>query len=105
MSYLENKGKLRDNPLEETGAEFAYITLDGSVIPPGEEVDTRTKIADTLSEALEQAESGLAVGGAYGSQNSYIDLILFDGQNSEAIVTRVLDQLQLSGRSSLARCS
>ena len=71
--------------------------------PPGEEVDVRSKIADTLSEALERAESGLAVGGAYGSENSYIDLILFDGQNSAAIVTRLLDQLQLTGRSSLSR--
>lgn len=101
--FIANKGKLRDNPLDGTGAEFAYVALDGSVIPSGEEVDARSKIADTISEALEQENSGLAVGGAFGSENSYIDLIFFDGQNSEAIVSRVLDQLQLTGRSSVNR--
>lgn len=105
LNYIERKGKLRDNPLEGTGAEFAYVRLDGSVIPQGEEVDARTKISDSISEALEHSKSGLAVGGAYGSQNSYIDLIFFDGQNSEAIVNKLLDQLQLSGRSSVHRCA
>lgn len=103
MNFIENKGKLRDNPLKGTGAEFAYVRLDGSVIPPGEEVDARSKISDSISEALALADSGLAVGGAYGSENSYIDLILFDGANSEAIVTKLLGQLQLAGRSSVHR--
>ncbi len=101
--FIENKGKLRDNPLKGTGAEFAYVALDGSVIPSGEEVDARSKIAEVISEALEQDESGLAVGGAFGTENSYIDLIFFDGPNSEAIVSRVLNELQLTGRSSLRR--
>ena len=103
LDFIENKGKLSENPLKGTGAEFAYITLDGSVIPPGEEVVARSKIADAISEALEQAESGLAVGGAFGTQNSYIDLIAFDGQNSEAIVMKLLDQLQLTGRTAFNR--
>ena len=105
MHFIDSKGKLRDNPLKDTGAEFAYVTLDGSVIPPGEEVEARSKISDSIGEALEQAKSGLAVGGAFGSQNSYIDLILFDGQNSEDIVKKLLDQLQLTGRSSIHRIS
>jgi hypothetical protein len=103
LNFIENKGKLRDNPLAGTGAQFAYVTLDGSVIPPGEEVDARSRISDSIAEALEQDKSGLAVGGAYGAENSYIDLILFDGQNSEDIVTKLLDQLQLTGRSSVHR--
>ncbi len=77
--------------------------IDGSAIPAGAEVDTRTKIGDSISEALERAGSGLVVGGAYGSQNSYLDLVLFDADDSEALVAKLLGELQLAGRSRIHR--
>ncbi len=103
MSFIQDKGKLKDDPFDGTGAEFAYVAIDGSAIPAGAEVDTRTKIGDSISEALERAGSGLVVGGAYGSQNSYLDLVLFDADDSEALVAKLLGELQLAGRSRIHR--
>jgi hypothetical protein len=105
LEYLERKGKLRDNPLEETGAHFAFVSLDGSLFPSGQEVEVRSSIENALNDALRLAESGITCGGAFGAENSYIDLLLFDGASSEAIVSKVLEQLQLSERSKFQRMS
>ena len=78
---------------------MAYIAIDSSVFPDGTQVEVRGKIEDALSEVLEKESSGRTLGGAYGSEHSYIDLLLFDGDNSRRIVETVLDSLQLRGRS------
>jgi len=97
--FLNNGGKFEENPLEGTGAQLAYVAIDGSVIPAGTEVETRGNIEDALCDGLERENSGRTLGGAFGSQFSYIDLLLFDGDNSRRIVEAVLDGLQLRGRS------
>lgn len=99
FEFMENEGRLPEDPLEETGAEFIYIAIDSDVFPEGSQADVRGNIEDTLDEALEAERSGQVLGGAFGINQSYIELILFDGANSRAIVERTLDGLQLKGRS------
>lgn len=97
--FLNNGGKFEEDPLEGTGAQLAYVAIDSSVFPDGAQVEVRGNIEDALGEALEREHSGRTLGGAFGSQHSYIDLLLFDGANSRRIVETVLDSLQLRGRS------
>ena len=53
-------------------------------------VDKRSIIEESLDKALLSAQSGRVLGGAFGTQFGYIDLLLFDGRNSLEIVERVL---------------
>lgn len=99
VQFLENEGPLDEDPLEGTGAELVYLAIDGDVFPEGSQAEVRGNIEDTLDEALEKAKSGRVLGGAYGFQQSYVEMILFDGAESRAIVERTLDGLQLKGRS------
>lgn len=99
IDFLENGGRLSEDPLPDTGAEFAYVAVDGSVFPDGQQSDVRANIEDALDEALISHLSGRALGGAFGFQESYIDLLLLDGDNSRAIVQAALGDLQLTNRS------
>jgi hypothetical protein len=97
--FLEHNGKLVDNPFEGMGAELAYVAIDASVFPDGDQTEVRSNIEDALTDALESERSGRTLGGAFGTSASYIDLLLLDGGNSLRIVQDTLDGLQLQGRS------
>lgn len=99
--FIERKGRLRHNPLKDTGAEIAYIEIHGEVIPPGKEVETRSMIEDAVDNALSLHNAGETLGGAFGSQFSYIDLLLLDGNQSKEIVEKTIEKLQLRGRARL----
>ena len=98
FDYIENEGELTDDPLEDTGAEFLYITLDGKAFDEGDEVDARASIEDELNTALDDGLSGRTVGGATGLGHSYIDLIIYDGARSREIIEQTLERLQLGGQ-------
>lgn len=93
--FLEHKGRLKDDPLKDTGAEFAYIALDAASLPRGDESEGRGRIEDELQAILESQASGLVLGGAHGTQQAYIDLLLFDGDESRKLIK---ESLQLNGR-------
>jgi len=94
QEYMEAKGELED-PLEQSGADYVYVTFHPSILPKGREVEERGKIEDALLEALQSADSGLHIGSAFGTENVYIDLLLFDGEESLAIVQEVLREMKL----------
>jgi hypothetical protein len=97
--FLENEGRLPDDPLDGTGAQFAYVAIDGAVFPDGGQSEVRGNIEDAISDALENDLSGRTLCGAFGIGESYIDLLLLDGDNSRRIVQETLEKLQLQGQS------
>lgn len=99
--FLDNDGRLTEDPLPDTGAEFVYVAVDGSVFPDGEQIDVRTNIEDTINDALRTQCGGRSVGGAFGINESYIEFLLFDGDNSRSIISATLNELQLGSRSRL----
>jgi hypothetical protein len=101
IEFLENDGTLAEDPLADTGAELAYVAVDGAIFPEGQQSDIRGNIEDALDDALQSHQSGRALGGAFGFDESYIDLLLLDGDNSRQIVLQSLAALQLDGRSRL----
>ncbi len=87
--YLDANGDLKD-PLVRTGADYVFISFDVSILPKGDESGARGEIEEALETALEAAESGRALGGAHGTRNAYIDLMIYDGTKSLEIVKKVL---------------
>ncbi|WP_372719725.1 hypothetical protein [Novipirellula sp.] len=95
---IDNEGKLDEDPLQNTGAELVYVAIDGSVFPEGQQSDVRANIEDILSDSLRKELSGQTLGGAFGLNESYIDLLLLDGEESRRIVSETLALLQLKNR-------
>jgi hypothetical protein len=79
-------GHLDPDPLEGTGAEYLYLAFPANHLPAGDEVATRAKIEESLNAALTSANSGRVLGGALGLDHAYIDLLIFDGQRSVALI-------------------
>jgi hypothetical protein len=98
--YLKAEGEPED-PLKGTGADYVFVTFDAQILPAGNESHARGEIEDALDKALRKSASGRLLGGAWGSENAYIDLLLFDGTASVEIVTGVLRELRLPAGSSL----
>ncbi len=101
FEMIECGGKLPEDPFEGLGASLEYLVIDGSVFPEGEQSEARGKIEDAIDERLVAEGSGRKLGGAYGSNNSYIDLLLLDGDNSREIVMQVIEELQLKNKARL----
>ncbi len=97
--YLEAEGGFSD-PLAGTGADYVFASFDSKFLPDGKQSETRGLIEDVLDQALKTNAQGRSLGGAFGTQSAYIDLLLFDGSNSIETVRRILtDQKLPSGTS------
>jgi hypothetical protein len=98
--YLKSEGKLED-PLKGTGADYVFVAFDAKILPFGNEASARGEIEDALDQALKSAASGRLLGGAWGRENAYIDLLLFDGLTSVEIVKRVLQDKSVPAGTSI----
>ena len=101
IAELLQNGALVDDPFTAAGADLVSLQLDGSLFTPGQQADQRGAIEDALDEALSAAQSGAVLGGAIGHINSYIEMVLYDGAASRAIVESKLAELQLTERATL----
>ena len=97
IDFIREEGAAAENLLEGSGAELVYLRFLSANLPEGQEADARGNLEDAIDDALRESSSGRTLGGAYGVQQSYIDLILLDGENSRSIVRNVVDTLQLKG--------
>ena len=98
--YLDAEGELSD-PLAGTGADYVFVAFDARFLPDGKQSAARGVIEDALAEALKLDLNGRLLGGAFGTQNAYIDLLLFDGGNSLETVRRVLKKQNLPSGTSI----
>ncbi|WP_411846802.1 hypothetical protein AAFN60_04550 [Roseibacillus persicicus] len=94
LDYYEADGAL-DNPIPNTGASYQFIQIPITQFPDGEQVDTRAAIEDALQESLDKQHAGRILGGGLGRQYAYIDLLLFDGQNSLDLINESLDRQEV----------
>lgn len=92
--HHEAEGKLKD-PFEGTGADYLYVSIPKQYFPKGQEVDKRSEIEESLDEALRSKASGRCIGGGMGINRSYVDLLVFDGQRSVAIIVSALKAFDL----------
>jgi hypothetical protein len=87
--YVRANGELLD-PLVNTGADYIFVSFTAAFLPDGKQSETRGKIEDALSQALQVESNGRLLGGAYGKVNAYIDMLLFDGGRSIETAKKIL---------------
>jgi hypothetical protein len=98
--YTNAQGNMKD-PLAGTGADYVFVAFAASILPPGRQVEIRAQIEDALDAAFRSSASGRLLGGATGTVNAYIDLLLLDGANSIEIIRRTLREKGLPASSSI----
>jgi len=98
--YFSSQGQMED-PLEETGAQFIYLTINPAIFPEGQQVEFRGQIEDALEDVLRSNFSGRVFGGALGMSAAYIDLVIFDGGESLRLIDQAMHQQQLSDQYSV----
>ena len=91
--YLKAEGQM-DDPLAGTGADYIYARFDNKFLPAGQEATARGRIEDAVDAALRAANCGRLIGGAFGNDFAYVDLLIFDG---EASIDNVKDTLRNAG--------
>lgn len=92
--YVEAEGQMEDQ-LAELGADYLYIAIAKEFFPRGDEVTKRREIEDALEAALKPSNAGRQIGSAFGTEFGYIDLLIYDGPRSLAIIKKVLQQLEV----------
>lgn len=93
MSYLNNGGQLDEDPAEDSGAELLFVVIEGAGAEHHESaLDYRNGIEDEISRLL-AGGGGEVVGCAMGTQNSYVDIIIFDGERSRAAIKEAVDKM------------
>jgi hypothetical protein len=93
--YAESQGKGLEHPLKNSGVELVFVCFNSACLPKDGEVDFRYHLSDDIAAALELGHLGEALGGAFGTDWAYIDLMLYDGQRSLDTVLEVLRQREL----------
>ncbi len=94
QDYLNAKGEMAD-PLENSGADYLYVSIDRHFFPEGSESARRGEIEEALDKALQASRSGRILGGGFGRERGYLDLLVFDGAKSLAIVQKTLAEFNL----------
>lgn len=87
-------GEMKD-PLKGRGADYAYVQFEIGFLPKGSEAEGRGRIEDALAAALQPVWSGRVLGGAMGRRFAYIDMLLFDGDESRELVLETLRRQHL----------
>jgi hypothetical protein len=91
--YLDAEGPI-DHPVPGMGADLVFVAMSSQILPKGEEVAFRGNVEDDIVATFERNGSGESLGGGTGMQNSYIDLVIYDGENS---IKQILDVLKKHG--------
>lgn len=94
--FFAGHGQLEENPLHGSGASLAYLAIDGGLFPDGQQSDVRGNIELKIDAALKSQYAGRVLGGAFGRRQSYIDLLLVDGDHSLQVLNQELSTLQVS---------
>ncbi len=92
--HLSSKGNM-DDPLEGSGASFVFLSFNKTYLKKGDEVNMRGDIEECLDEVLLRNQSGQCIGGAIGTENAYIDLLILDGADSLALIREALTSFEL----------
>lgn len=104
MSVLEehvvSEGDMED-PVGPLGADLAYVSLDASALPRGDESAARGRVEDAIDAELRPARLGRVLGGAFGRERAYVDLVLLDGARSSDAVAVAVREAGLGGAPAL----
>lgn len=78
------------NPLAAFGAEYVMVLIPTNMLPPDYHADASVRLEGPLEGALVTTGTGKVLGTAIGLQYAYIDVVLFDGDNSRQVIHSVM---------------
>ena len=91
VAYLDSNGQPGENPVDGTGADFFFVKLDRSELPEDHDpLAFRTEIETEVARRI-AGGGGVVIGGATGTDFSYVDVVIFDGERSLAAVREAID--------------
>lgn len=89
------------HPLADLGVDLVFVSIPMEHFRKGSEVNGRSEIEEDLTTALQAEASGISLGGATGHENCYIDLALYDGEQSLKVVKKVLRKHRVPTRTKI----
>ena len=84
MKLLNNE----KSSIANVGADYIYLVFKNEFIIEDGKIEKRSKIEDYINDVLEKNHSGFLMGGATGINNSYIDVLVFDGIRSVKMIRK-----------------
>ena len=91
IAFLDKDGQLNDDPVDGTGAQFFYVKIDRGELPEDHDPLTfRTEIEEEVARRI-AGGGGYVIGGATGTNNSYIDTVIFDGERSLSAIREAME--------------
>lgn len=93
--YFRDFQPIEEDPVPDLGAHYMFLSIDRRNMPDEDLLEFRYKIDDAIEEALKGQQAGKTLGGGTGLNNAYIDLLIFDGQNSIDLITEAVAQFNL----------
>ena len=95
FEFMNNEGPLDENPIEGTGAEMFYVQLDKvGAEHHADPLEYRNSVEEEIGRQL-AGGGGYVTGAATGIENSYVDLIIFDGDRSIAAIKDAVGKTHL----------
>ncbi|WP_309399290.1 hypothetical protein [Cerasicoccus maritimus] len=85
--FLSEGGRIAEDPIAGTGAQFTFLAFDTDSLPKGEEDTLRGGLEAAIDEALTADHAGEILGGAMGHNSTYVDLLLFN--TTEPTIERI----------------
>jgi len=90
FELMDNGGRLTQDPLVGVGASLEYVQIDIDAFATETPSAERQVLEEKIDELFTQANAGCVAGGASGTGNLYIALLLTNGENSRRIVDEAL---------------
>jgi len=90
QDYFKSFSASPNDPVVGCGAHFVFLAIDNRNIQGNQALAFRYELGEEIGEEFRNHDSGLEIGGAVGTSNLYIDLLLFDGENSIQHIRKVL---------------
>ena len=93
FQYGQQGEPVEEDPIEGTGAEFVFVTIDNKYLPEDDPTVGREEIERIVVESL--GESAWLIGGATGIESSYLDFLLLRGDESKQKIQQALQSLNV----------
>jgi len=90
--YYSDDNSIKD--LEKIGVMIGFLYYDNTDVKRENLVATRSRIEDEIFEMLDGKQVAEIIGGATGSKNSYIDLIIYDMDEFIGIIKDIKIELK-----------
>lgn len=98
--YMDDPNNFED-PLMPHGAAYVFLAIPTGHFTPGNEVYERGDIEDRYTEVLEESKNSRHIGAGMGTVYTYIDFVIYNGQESIDEILNIAKEQNLPAGTSL----